>query len=391
MPMTAEPVVWKPLSLSDTNLIRGLSMLIIMLHNYFHLIPPAPGENEFDFSRQRWEDFWRAATGAPADVPHLLFAFLGAYSLQAFIFLSAYGLAKTWRETRWAAFVAGRFAKLYPAFLGAAVLLVALHFFMRSPELVSSEFWRSLALKLLLVANLVPDQAFAVVGPWWFYGFIFQFYLIFPFLMRLDVRTRGRSTVVLFFVGLAVSALGMAPWENALSGTKLHAQALGHLPEFCLGIFLARRGTLRLPRWLLPLSLAGVVAGNFIGWLWPFTLAFAALAWIGFIPGFLAFCRRHALLQWAFVGLGELSMYLFATHGFLRAPFLDVARRVDHALLTALVAVLFVAFSAGVADGFRHALARVVQAWDVVRRMRAHGSNDEENESPKARTLGSLR
>jgi hypothetical protein len=34
----------------DSNYLRGIAILTIMLHNYLHILDGAPGENEFSFS-----------------------------------------------------------------------------------------------------------------------------------------------------------------------------------------------------------------------------------------------------------------------------------------------------------------------------------------------------
>ncbi len=43
----------KTLDKQDTFLIKGIAILSILLHNFFHWIAPFTGENEFDFYRNR--------------------------------------------------------------------------------------------------------------------------------------------------------------------------------------------------------------------------------------------------------------------------------------------------------------------------------------------------
>lgn len=43
----------KKFTRDDTNVIKGVAILSIILHNLLHWISPSPGENEFDFYRDR--------------------------------------------------------------------------------------------------------------------------------------------------------------------------------------------------------------------------------------------------------------------------------------------------------------------------------------------------
>jgi len=44
---------------------------------------------------------------------------------------------------------------------------------------------KDIGLQLTLLANFVPGKAMSACGPWWFYSFIFQFYLVFPLMIRI--------------------------------------------------------------------------------------------------------------------------------------------------------------------------------------------------------------
>ncbi|WP_278585816.1 hypothetical protein [Coprobacter fastidiosus] len=39
-----------PISYNDTNRFKGMAILLIVLHNFYHVLPQAPIENEFSFN-----------------------------------------------------------------------------------------------------------------------------------------------------------------------------------------------------------------------------------------------------------------------------------------------------------------------------------------------------
>ena len=39
-----------PISCNDTNRFKGMAILLIVLHNFYHVLPQAPIENEFFFN-----------------------------------------------------------------------------------------------------------------------------------------------------------------------------------------------------------------------------------------------------------------------------------------------------------------------------------------------------
>ena len=77
----------------DTTILKALAILAIVFHNFFHVAVNVH-ENEFDFRPERFGVFLQAAVH-PSLTIQALFAFYGHYGVQIFMFLSAYGLART--------------------------------------------------------------------------------------------------------------------------------------------------------------------------------------------------------------------------------------------------------------------------------------------------------
>ena len=76
------------ISKDDTSLIKGLAIFCIVLHNFFHWMPPSPGENEFVFDERIHNNFFSILTSTPTEIINVLFSYFGHYGVQIFIFIS---------------------------------------------------------------------------------------------------------------------------------------------------------------------------------------------------------------------------------------------------------------------------------------------------------------
>lgn len=300
----------KRLDDAQTTLIKGVGILLIIGHNFQYLVSALPGVNEFVFAQENFTAFIDGVRSSPLSLPRLLLAYFGHYAVQIFIFLSGYGLASSFakRQPTWPAFMARRFTRLYPAFVLA---MIAWALWKQFPQGVST----SVLLKLALISNLIPGEQLSLVGPWWFVAFIFQFYLVFPLLFRLTDRALGLVALLGF-----ITAVGLN--ETVLPGGFLFATPLGHLPEFCLGIWWARAP--RQVGWL-PTVVATLVfaAGNVWAPAWYLSHASALVVTLGCWPLLRAPVERT---QKVFAFLGALSLELFLVNGFLRDPFMRWAK-----------------------------------------------------------------
>ncbi len=314
------------LDLEDTIVLKGIAILAIVLHNYFHLLIPVH-ENEFSYDPARLAAFLQAMRDPRLAVP-ALFSYWGHYGVQVFIFLSAYGLAtRYWdRPMGWGKFVWSRVKKIYPTFL-LAVLLWALFIGVMvgivGPLGSIRKNAAALLLTLLGVENLAPGFGLPPVGPWWFLPFIMQVYCAWPALRRFGTRFGVRGLILLCCASVAVVDLAN-PVLDGRWQINLFETPLGHVPELCLGIAAARYGMLS-KRWagvagaivfaaamsiepLRPLRFVGVLTFS----LWLYMLA-----------------RDHARHCRPLVYLGGCSMALFFVNGFTRYPFLVLAMELN--------------------------------------------------------------
>jgi peptidoglycan/LPS O-acetylase OafA/YrhL len=308
----------------DCLVLKGLAILAISFHNYFHLLSRVK-ENEFDFSQHRFLDYL-SALHEPPRILQASFSFLGHYGVQIFVFLSAYGLAvRYWDQPpRWIPFVWGRVRKLYPMFLLAIILWalwVGLPQGLMGPVEVVRQQADVLVLTVLGLVNLAPGYDLPPVGPWWYMPFVMQFYCLWPLLRRFTLRFESR--------GLFILAAGSLLLTYALNGTlvarwsiNLLQTPLGHMPECCLGIAVARY---RYRPGILAVSLSALVflLSNLVNQLWllSFISGLVIMVW-AYRATRLALRRSSFLLQ-----VGAYSTALFLVNGFIRFPFLALAVR----------------------------------------------------------------
>ncbi len=330
------------LSHERTTIFKGIAILLIVTHAFFHLVDETPKENEFSFQRANFDAFVATLVSAPEESVRNFSSYLGHFGVQMFIFLSAFGLTRKYASQRlqWFPFVKSRCKKLYPPFLLALALWAFVACSVLGPISAPYDHWKSILLKVCLVSNFVPGEVFRPVGPWWFLSFIFQFYVIFPLLVDLQKRYAGKGLFCLAAGGvLASMTLNAFLLENF--DIYLSATILGHLPEIALGMHLARQTKpVRMGgSWLLA-SIAVFILGNLYEPWWHLNhiSALIILLWclirVGPCISASSRCRNILLFY------GRISMCLFLVNGFCRDPFLHMARSIDKWYMTILAGSL---------------------------------------------------
>lgn len=312
------------LDLRDSVILKGIAILAIAFHNYFHFLSPAR-ENEFEFVPQRVFVFF-AALRDPRQIIPALFSFFGHFAVQVFIFVSAYGLAvRYWDEQPgWVVFVWGRVRKIYPMFLcaiGLWMLMAALSGGLNGVLEIIRNDGTSLLLLLLGVLNLIPGHGLPPIGPWWYVPFIVQFYCLWPFLRRLTIRFGAAGLIVVsgasVLLVIACNDILVRHWS-----INLLLSPVGRLPVICLGIAIARYrffpGTAGLA-----LAGGGFVVSNFTAWLWPLGFPCVLILMIWAYQCLRPQLRQSRLL----LSVGTCSMALFLVNGFTRLPFVEMASR----------------------------------------------------------------
>lgn len=326
------------LSRTETTALRGLAIGLIILHNFCHWLPRCIDENEYTWALSRVQRLvLYIGDGGPHVVLNLL-SHYGHYGVALFLFLSGYGLVKKYENpaalsTQGSSahegalvFLLRHATKLWQLMLPALLVLYLLKTYYAGGWKWG---WEHLWQLLTFTVNMNPHRPL-ILGPWWWFSLMMQFYLLY----RLVLYRRGR-TVLLATVGLCLALQTWATWESwgHLSNsscvmTYWHYNLPCSILPFALGIWAARYGA----QWLLhPLSaIVGtviMVAGSYNPWVWSVASPFAVA---------LLLAGRRLPLHW----LGTISAWVFALHPIVREYTIGPARAGHvYAALTAYILI----------------------------------------------------
>jgi len=168
----------------------------------------------------------------------------------------------------------------------------------------------------------------------WAVAVEFQFYLLYPFLIRFVNRSALKAVAGVIAVALLFRLLGLGFWANARDMSYWHL--LGRIDQFLLGMGTAvvlRTMQQRMPRWMLPASIALVIAVLFAfhrlgGWpsvapwkiLWP---TVEGIMWSAFILAYVGTPPwLPSMFDRAFRRIGEMSFSIYLLH----YPLIDIVR-----------------------------------------------------------------
>ena len=333
-------------SKEQTVILKGVGILLIVLHNFYHNLTPIIGQNEFTFQSDIVTRFLQTIIHNPLDILRAIFSYFGHYGVQIFIFFSAYGLTKKYykKTVKFDLFLRGRFNKVYLSFLICLAVYILLGL-LKSGFLTSDKvlYWDSLLWKALLISNFIPNQSFMPVGPWWFLPFILQFYVLYPFLLK-GFQIYG-SKFLLILSCISIFAEWMINPVLIPLGLNLNFMVFGHLPLFCLGMYYAAQERVNIRLEIIALSLVLFIFGNLNSHIWLFTdIAFAVLFLAGSIVVFRAQLER-TILTGLFTFFGGISFHLFLVNGFLRSPFHNFAEAYNVWWIDNLAAIASLLFS----------------------------------------------
>ena len=324
----------------DTTILKALAILAIVFHNFFHVVVNVH-ENEFDFNPDRFSVFLHTVVH-PALAIQSLFAFYGHFGVQIFIFLSAYGLAKShWDDqSSWTSFMWSRIQKLYPMF-GLVVLFWAVLASMHvGPVWVIRDAGPGILLMFAGVSNITPGLGLPPVGPWWFIPFIMQAYAIWPFLRNLTRRFGWPALLVLclvcFFVTMAANPV-LAHWSINLAVTPI-----ARMRVLCLGI-IAARYPIRIRSYLAVPAFAVLILGSEYRDFAYFISLSSVIACLWLYTRLRTVLRNSRSLE----KIGEYSLAIFLVNGIVRVPFVYFAHSPSMQLFLGLAsAAVTVAISA---------------------------------------------
>ena len=313
-------------SIAQTEILKGIGILIIVLHNFFHNLTPDIRENQFTFSADTFPKFYLTLLDNPFELLRAVFSYFGHYGVQIFIFFSAYGLTRKYlnKNIQLSSFLGRRLGKIYASFLICVTVYILLG--IAKEMYISTEqvlYWDSLLWKVLLISNFIPNQAFMPVGPWWFMPFIFQVYLFYPLILWMYKRYGDRFLIIISLASI-LAELSLNPYLLR-NGLNINFMIFGHLPVLCLGIYLAAQDRVRMSYDILALSLVLFILGNFNQSIWVVgDLTFTVIA-LGLSMLVINKYPNRTFLAVPLAFYGGISFHLFMVNGFLRSLFHNFA------------------------------------------------------------------
>ncbi len=320
---------WREISLTESYKIRALAILMIIAHNFLHLVMDTPGENEFSYSSKKYRAFVDGICNSPTDSVRILFSYLGHYGVQIFFFLSGYGAVLNFSKNppSWWTYVKRRLLALYPAIFIAAIgmfIYYSSHYgFIQTVE----EDGAKLVRQMFGISNFIPDNIYKPIGPWWFIGVIVQFYLIAPLLFKIPLMNTAKRPLILG--GIALSSILAEYYFGDSFRHTFHCHfnhtILGHLDICALGMLGAHFKKLTIPLWAFVLAALMFVTGNWHGTLWIAAAFWMTILLVPLLRITASKLSKINIFDNTLRYIGQISIYIFLCNGYLRRPSLNGA------------------------------------------------------------------
>ncbi len=346
------------ISIDESLRIKGIAMIFIVLHNFLHLISGVK-ENEMSFDFDRINTFFESVANTPTGTPNFVISFLGAYFVQIFITLSAYGLTRkaiASGQTNYKLMAIPPILKVYSLIFPVFAFYSLLNLFIDvsgGGEGIAVMFLNEI-LFLLMAYNFSYDTLFGSpipvlsAGPWWFCFLIIQLYLLFPIFFFIVKKIGSAWWLIVVIAYIFIYAA--LPFSEA-AGFPIFANAPGHLPEFIFGIALAMYPAVRVRWWHALVGLIVFCLSITNSWTFPLTFLSSSIV--------ILFCCRHFLrltencrrCQASLLFFGNASMFMFIVNAQVRNitlrlyenthPLIMLAGGCIHLGLVLLVAFLY--------------------------------------------------
>lgn len=306
------------LTKEDTLIIKGIAIIAIVLHNYFHIFNGVVRENEFGYSPDNFFMLWSSLQDSFLQFVVNFISMYGHYGVVAFFFVSGYGLAKKYKERELESnFILKNAIKLWRLFVPILICFVVLAII---KAFIAEDF--SLALehigvvlcktfsRILFISNFSEEIVFWISGPWWFFSAIFQMYVLYKF-----VFSKISSSVLLSAIALLMIIIQLFYYLNNPDISLIRYNAPAWIPAFILGIILAKHEIKLSVFVMILLSVfCFIIDYSFITWIFGYSL---------FVFTFLLllYITKNTILKKFFIKTGELSAYLFVINTFVRTFF----------------------------------------------------------------------
>ncbi len=341
--------------------LRGLAIIGIFLHNYCHWLGPIVQENEYQFFQHNVDELYRVLQGSWNELFffHIL-SFFGHYGVPVFLFLSAYGLTlkyerssinvsevkvQTGRELPLFGFIKYHWLKLFRMMIVGFVAFTMV-------DAVTSEQHHYRIMDIVgqmgLFNNLLPHPDDIIwPGPYWFFGLMFQLYIVYRLLLY---RRHWAWNVGLIVLCFAIQFI-CEPESEALNRWRYNF--VGGMLPFGAGLLYARyvrtwTTATNLVAFVLSMFAILLMSFNYLTWYFvPLAVCVTSVTFVKLLSRLEATieCKKLSLmniLSW----VGSISAALFVCHPITRKIFIPISKGGDYwtGLLLYVIASLCLAW-----------------------------------------------
>lgn len=293
----------------ECSALRCIAIVSIMLHNFCHWLPGAAPVNEFSFSLEHYDFFWKSVLGT--DFTIQIFSFFGHLGVPIFVFLTGYGLAQKYdkmEHLEWKSFLYNHWKKLFiPLVVGTLIYLLVM--FVLEGHLVCSV--SRIIVQCTMLLNFISPMHLLPM-PYWYLGMTMQLYVLYVLFVH------NRSLKPLLLIAVA-SLIIMACFVNYPQGVVLSKfNCIGWLVPLCMGIVFSRyqsmvhveRGGVLIGILSISLLLVLLFGFNYFTWLFiPLLIVILSVGIVKYVPVF---------FQQRMDSIGKNSLYFLIVHPITR-------------------------------------------------------------------------
>lgn len=325
---------------NDIFLLKGVGILLIVLHNYFHWTPKSSIENEFIYFSQNIEIYLNQSFTNLKNFINLNFSFWGHLGVQLFVFASGYGLYKSYEKNpvQPFKFLTKKLISIFCLLLIGILAVCCLRYFNDG----SVYHIKSIILIFFKKATTIDNFSFKTIfnfsGPYWYFGLTIQLYLIFPILFKI-IHKNSKSHNQIIIATLLVVNLLLYPLSR-LYNFPYNGICLGHLPEFLLGLYLAKNGindNIKTNVVSGIVSLIILIISQFNEYVFPVSFLAATIFMLSLFNIGQKIKINLPPLNKLFLFIGKISMGLFIINGALRE--LSLFRNENRELLNSKIII----------------------------------------------------
>ena len=319
------------LSREQSNYIKGLGILLIMIHNFVDNLQQIHC-NEMIFSMENRDVFLSNVLSTSS--LWYIFSYAGWIGLPLFLFLSGYGLTKKYNSQKKSfntiAYIKSHVIKLLKLLLPVYLLYVVISYFCFHYMYGI----RSILAHMTFTINLLHygnNGYYLEPGVYWFFGAILQFYILFLFIRKLNWK--WLCVIGIIFLAIHYFALYFTDKDTMV---WIRQNFLGWGTSFVLGMIAAKTHTSIPEKMKLPIGIISfaVLCISLV------TKPLAPFVEISTIV--LVICLSNAIrVKWLYF-LGVISASIFVLHPFFRMVFLNAFPDCNYPLLLTIIYIAIV-------------------------------------------------